>query len=646
MQSVVTSRVYSVSNGSYCQTLAKIWIFGALAAAILLLANPLHRDAIGSFTEFFKHLPLILAEVSMMTCVGFLVSRIILIFSQVVAIRFSLLAQVSLLIWVWLQSMVYQWSGHLLFSEEALQILMQLPTSLIEFASPSTLLHDMLSLAAILCVVTGNYYLAKLSIRFPFGHYFAPSLVSIGLLLFVIVTSSLYTEQIERLAEESPTRHPLVMMLRSITYPVTASKQNPAPERLTEATTAPQQIIPSFPRLIEARNRAHRMINVQSVNPEQAKSSQKILVVIVESLRPELIDPEIMPWLHQQSEHAIFCRNHFSTGNASQHGIFSLINGVNGYWLHQPITFSPLLNRLFKQAGYQVGFFASKNDWGKFYMDGFIHPRSFDAFACDDFDGVGTDRRTLERAIRYLDSPSEDSVQSRVAIAYLYTTHARYESYLEDRIFTPAADDRLVYPYRRTERNRVWNRYLNSAHTVDRLLSKIPLEDKTLLIMGDHGESFLEDGTIGHGTQLSHWQTKTPAVFLGPHIQPQLIDELTSHADLLPTLLGIAGIQINRPDGLDGLDLSTQSGSTIEHRVVAVKDYLSDRVCLFNLPSNQPSKLPGIVFELNLEKGKIQPIGICDRDGAITGLDSNVDASDLIKQCLSKLFSMKSPPAP
>lgn len=640
MQSVVTSRVYSVSNGSSCQTLAKIWILGTLAAAILLLANPLHRDAIGSFTEFFKHLALIFAEVSVMTCVGFLVARIMLIFSQVVAIRFSLLLQATLLIWVWLQSMIYQWSGHPLFSEEALHILMQLPTTLTEFASPSTLLHAMLSLAAILCVVTGNYYLAKLPIHLPFGHYFSPTLVSIGLLLLLLVTSSRYTEQIEGLAVERPTRHPLLVMLRSITYPVKGSKRNPAPEPLTEANAA-QQLISSFPRLIEERNRSHRMINVQSVNPEQANSSQKILVVIVESLRPDLIDPEIMPWLYQQSGNAIFCRNHFSTGNASQHGIFSLINGVNGYWLHQPITFSPLLNRLFKQAGYQVGFFASKNDWGKFYMDGFIHPRSFDAFACDHFDGVGTDRRTLERAIRYLDSPLEDSGQSRVAIAYLYTTHAPYESYLEDRIFTPAADDRLVYPYRRTERDMVWNRYLNSAHTVDRLLSKIPLEDKTILVMGDHGESFLEDGTIGHGTQLSHWQTKTPAVFLGPHIQPRLIDELTSHADLLPTLLGISGIEINRPDSLDGLDLATQSVSTIEDRVVAVKDYLSDRVCLFNLPRNQPSKLPGIVFELNLEKSEIQPIGICDRDGAITDLDGDGDALDLIKQCLSKLFSTK-----
>ncbi|MEC7679643.1 MAG: sulfatase-like hydrolase/transferase, partial [Planctomycetota bacterium] len=631
------SRVYSVSNGSSCQTLAKIWIFGTLAAAILLLTNPLHRDAIGSFTVFLNHLLLILAEVSVMTCVGFLVARIILIFSQVVAIRFSLLLQVTLLIWVWLQSMVYQWSGHPLFSEEALHILMQLPTTLTEFASPSTLLHAMLSLTAILCVVTGNYYLAKLPIHLPFGHYLAPTFVSIGLLLLILVTSSRYTEQIEGLAMERPTRHPLVVMLRSIT----GAKRNPAPERLMESTTAPQQLFSSFPRLIEERNRLHRMINVQSVNPEQATSSKKMLVVIVESLRPDLIDPEIMPWLYQQAGHAIFCRNHFSTGNASQHGIFSLINGVNGYWLHQPITFSPLLNRLFKQAGYQVGFFASKNDWGKFYMDGFIHPRSFDAFACDHFEGVGTDRKTLERAIRYLDSPSEDSGQSRLAIAYLYTTHAPYESYLEDRIFTPAADDRLVYPYRRTERARVWNRYLNSAHTVDRLLSKIPLEDKTILIMGDHGESFLEDGTIGHGTQLSHWQTKTPAVFLAPHIQPKLIDELTSHADLLPTLLGISGIEINRPESLDGIDLSTQSGSTIEHRVVAVKDYLSDRVCLFNLPSNQPSKLSGIVFELNLEKGEIQPIGICDRDGAIIKFDSNGDGSDLIKRCLSKLFSTK-----
>ncbi|MEC8473579.1 MAG: sulfatase-like hydrolase/transferase, partial [Planctomycetota bacterium] len=228
---------------------------------------------------------------------------------------------------------------------------------------------------------------------------------------------------------------------------------------------------------------------------------------------------------------------------------------------------------------------------------------------------------------------------------YLYSTHAPYESYLEDRLFTPAADDRLVYPYGKTERDKVWNRYLNSAHTVDGLLSKLPLEDKTVLITGDHGESFLEDGTIGHGTQLSHWQTKTPAVFLGRQIQPRTITELTSHADLLPTLLGVSGITINQPDGLDGLDLSTHLGSSIKQRVVAVDDYLSDRVCLFNLPSIQPSKLQGMVFELNLEKSEIQPIGLCDRNGAISGFDGDSNPADLIKQCLRKLFSQKLPPA-
>ncbi len=56
------------------------------------------------------------------------------------------------------------------------------------------------------------------------------------------------------------------------------------------------------------------------------------------------------------------------------------------------------------------------------------------------------------------------------------------------------------------------------------------------MVLGDHGEPFLDDGTAIHGTRLSRFQNMTPAVIYYPGVQPRTIQLPTFHPDLLPTL--------------------------------------------------------------------------------------------------------------
>ncbi len=96
-------------------------------------------------------------------------------------------------------------------------------------------------------------------------------------------------------------------------------------------------------------------------------------------------------------------------------------------------------------------------------------------------------------------------------------------------------------------KEQFYNRFKNSARTMDRLIEPLLRDDCVVIILGDHGEPFFEDGTKIHGSRLSRYQNMTPAVIHFPGVVPRKISAPTSHADLLPTLMSILNIPLTDP---------------------------------------------------------------------------------------------------
>jgi membrane-anchored protein YejM (alkaline phosphatase superfamily) len=109
----------------------------------------------------------------------------------------------------------------------------------------------------------------------------------------------------------------------------------------------------------------------------------------------------------------------------------------------------------------------------------------------------------------------------------------------------PAAPDHYPIPYPTSLRDQVCNRYLNSARSVDRILADLLDPQRVTIMVGDHGESFLEDGCQGHGIRISRVQNRTPAVVYWPGCEPKSIDAPTMHADVLPTLASACRLPLN-----------------------------------------------------------------------------------------------------
>jgi hypothetical protein len=390
------------------------------------------------------------------------------------------------------------------------------------------------------------------------------------------------------------------------------------------------------------RNRIFATRQLRLLDAKQIETPPDVLLVIVESLRPELVDSQTMPNLKQLADRGIFCDSHFSGGNATNHGIFSIVTGMEAVWYDTDLRFSPPLNRCFRNAGYTTGFFGGDDDWGQFYMDGFINEDQFDVFDIRPRNGLRSDRSTIEKAAAFL-SPKEDLEergQPRLAVVYLYSTHAMYESYAEDRVFEPAADDRFLYPFPSMQRSRVWNRYKNSARSVDRLLSVLYRDDLVTIVTGDHGEAFLEDTTIGHGIRISKYQNQTPAVIYAPHLTPQKIIAPTMHADLLPTIVSLCGFKLSAARVLDGISLPDASAEELRGRFFLTRNYLQRDVALIGKWTNnakEPYAYRGMISVADSAVSALNPID--ERGFELDSTEHDKRGSQLYRDWLDKLSS-------
>lgn len=88
---------------------------------------------------------------------------------------------------------------------------------------------------------------------------------------------------------------------------------------------------------------------------------------------------------------------------------------------------------------------------------------------------------------------------------------------------------------------------------IGRLLRRLPDRDHTVVVFtSDHGEEFGEHGGVFHYT-LYEEVMRVPLVIQAPSLDPRVDPTTTEQIDLLPTMLGLLGVEA--PSGLPGRDL-------------------------------------------------------------------------------------------
>jgi membrane-anchored protein YejM (alkaline phosphatase superfamily) len=159
--------------------------------------------------------------------------------------------------------------------------------------------------------------------------------------------------------------------------------------------------------------------------------------------------------------------------------------------------------------------------------------------------------------------------QSRPFFTFMFfeSPHSRYYFPPESVIRKPYRDDinyaTLDSDVLAKDIVPIKNRYLNAVHHLDSQFGRVfdylqqnGLLDSTIVILlGDHGEEFMEHGYWGHNSTFTDQQTRTPLVLWVPGKAPGVQDKLTSHMDVVPTLMPLLGVSNPTGDYAIGLDL-------------------------------------------------------------------------------------------
>ncbi len=273
-----------------------------------------------------------------------------------------------------------------------------------------------------------------------------------------------------------------------------------------------------------------------------ATPSLNVLIIVVDAMRADALTAEVAPSLAAFARHAIRFDQHWSGGNSSRAGMFSLFYGLPGtYWpAFAGAGRPPVLVDLFQQAGYQLGLFSSAS----LEQPVGLERTAFARVPNLRLRTVEPSRRTWARD-RVLTEDwfawLERRDPSRPFFGFLYYDSAQAKSFPED------------YPQRfavgagagKEAVNRA--RYLTALHYVDSLvgraladLERRGLSDRTLVIAtSDHGMEFDESGQgfSGHGTSYSDYQMRTPLLVAWPGRPAARVARRTSHHDVAPTLV-------------------------------------------------------------------------------------------------------------
>jgi hypothetical protein len=271
-----------------------------------------------------------------------------------------------------------------------------------------------------------------------------------------------------------------------------------------------------------------------------------VLLIVVESLRAQAFNEGWMPRLAAWAAAGMRFDRHYANSNSSQAGLFALLYGrhplLYGCTLDAGVL--PQLPHTLRQSGYSTGYLAGNAvRWQR--IEEFVNERGFDRLVLTPAgEWPERDRRTVAATLDLLREKRDHPwflTLFLVASHYPYIYPPRYELY---RPVPEAGSWLFVSPTGAVSpafREEMLNRYRNSLAFLDDqiagLLEAIQGTDTVVVVTGDHGESFYEDGTWVHLGPLSEVQTRVPLVIRGPGVPAGTYARASSHVDVLPTLL-------------------------------------------------------------------------------------------------------------
>ncbi|EKE67849.1 sulfatase-like hydrolase/transferase [Gallaecimonas xiamenensis] len=287
------------------------------------------------------------------------------------------------------------------------------------------------------------------------------------------------------------------------------------------------------------------------LSPLSAHPKQKlnVLYLLVDAWRADELNPQVAPNISTFAKSPDTKRylNHYSGGNSTQAGIFSLFYSLPAtYWgAFAGSQQGPVLMDWFKENDYAFGIYGSAT----------LRSPAFDKTV---FSGISPlhsqageekrwrrDSNSVEQFGQFLEQ--RDPKQPFFGFLFFDAVHAydfppdfesKVEPYWQRVDHIKLNNDFDPTPYRNRYRTAV--RYVDSlvGKVLEQLKAKGLLDNTIVVISADHGEEFNDHhkNYWGHGSNYSDAQVKVPLVIHWPGKEGGEVSYRTSHFDLVPTL--------------------------------------------------------------------------------------------------------------
>jgi len=297
--------------------------------------------------------------------------------------------------------------------------------------------------------------------------------------------------------------------------------------------------------MLEALGRAQSGELRYPLNPlhcEPRRPLPNVLLIVIDAMRADALNPRTAPRMSEFARGAVQFDQHYSGGNSSRAGMFSLFYGLPAtYWdAFAGVARPPVVMDLFSQNEYQLGVFASSPMYRAVELDRTVLARIPDLRleTGSPYPGSsGRDRTVTEEWFQWLDK--RDPRRPFFGFLYYNAVVAMEPPDGYPTVFPP--------PPNPTTQQRYYARYQGAVHFVDGLVGRVLddlkrrklLDDLIVIITSDHGMEFDENGLgfTSHGTSYSEYQMHTPLIWRWPGRPPGHVSRRTSHNDVAPTIL-------------------------------------------------------------------------------------------------------------
>ncbi len=283
-----------------------------------------------------------------------------------------------------------------------------------------------------------------------------------------------------------------------------------------------------------------------------------------DATRADMVTQEIMPAIYRFSQESLHFQHHYSGGNTTRFGLFSLFYGLNAtYWFaflneqKGSLLFDALLHQ-----GYRINITNSTDlRWPEFRQTAFVNINDAikDAFKGEPWQ---KDRQSVDAFKTWL--TEQNSSQPLFSFVFFDAPHGPYSYPKEQAHFLPDNDGIINYmTITKKDAPTLLNMYKNANRYVDGLFQELfdalkakgVYDDAIIIITSDHGEEFYENGHFGHNSSFSDAQTNSFLVVKVPGVPPQRIERLTSHVDIVPFIMKRIGVSNAVTDYSNGVDL-------------------------------------------------------------------------------------------